>query len=75
MFVDERVELRGPLVGRAGDTHGELVWQDTLTWIGAPQLRLDPDRPVPLIVFPPPGITRAARSRSAEFRLVARSIA
>lgn len=44
---------------RAGDTHGELVWQDALTWIGAPQLRIDPDRPVPLILFPPPGITRA----------------
>ncbi|MDV9200132.1 LysR substrate-binding domain-containing protein, partial [Streptomyces sp. Wh19] len=44
---------------RAGDTHGELVWQDALTWIGAPQLRIDPDGPVPLILFPPPGITRA----------------
>ncbi|MEU6705476.1 LysR substrate-binding domain-containing protein [Streptomyces wuyuanensis] len=44
---------------RTGGTHGELVWQDALTWIGAPRLRLDPDRPVPLIVFPPPGITRA----------------
>ncbi|MEU2458872.1 LysR substrate-binding domain-containing protein [[Kitasatospora] papulosa] len=44
---------------RAGDTHGELVWRDTLTWIGAPQLRIDPDRPLPLIAFPPPGITRA----------------
>ncbi|MGW7364205.1 LysR substrate-binding domain-containing protein [Streptomyces sp. NPDC054841] len=44
---------------RVGGTHGELVWQDALTWIGAPRLRLDPDRPVPLIVFPPPGITRA----------------
>ncbi|MFC8593715.1 LysR substrate-binding domain-containing protein [Streptomyces atroolivaceus] len=44
---------------RAGDTHGELVWQDTLTWIGAPQLRIDPERPLPLIAFPPPGITRA----------------
>ena len=44
---------------RTGDTHGELVWQDTLSWIGAPQLRLDPALPVPLIVFPPPGITRA----------------
>ncbi|MER6995637.1 LysR substrate-binding domain-containing protein [Streptomyces sp. NPDC000410] len=42
-----------------GGTHGQLVWQSTLTWIGAPQLRLDPERPVPLIVFPPPGITRA----------------
>ncbi|MEV6397979.1 LysR substrate-binding domain-containing protein [Streptomyces sp. NPDC051907] len=44
---------------RTGDTHGELVWQDALTWIGAPRLRLEADRPVPLIVFPPPGITRA----------------
>ncbi|MEL5957775.1 LysR substrate-binding domain-containing protein [Streptomyces sp. CLV115] len=44
---------------RAGDTHGELVWQDALTWIGAPQLRIDPDGPVPLVLFPPPGITRA----------------
>lgn len=44
---------------RTGDTHGELVWQDALDWIGAPQLRIDPERPVPLIVFPPPGITRA----------------
>ncbi|MET8328616.1 LysR substrate-binding domain-containing protein [Streptomyces sp. NPDC005181] len=44
---------------RAGDTHGELVWQDALTWIGAPNVRVDPDRPVPLVLFPPPGITRA----------------
>ncbi|WP_413754545.1 LysR substrate-binding domain-containing protein [Streptomyces sp. R-74717] len=44
---------------RVGDTHGELVWQDALTWIGSPQLRIDLDRPVPLILFPPPGITRA----------------
>ncbi|MGW2260637.1 LysR family transcriptional regulator [Streptomyces sp. NPDC004749] len=44
---------------RGGDTHGELVWRSALTWIGAPRLRLDPDRPVPLIVYPPPGITRA----------------
>lgn len=44
---------------RSGDTHGELVRQDTLVWIGTPRLRIDPDRPVPLILFPPPGITRA----------------
>ncbi|GAA0628334.1 LysR substrate-binding domain-containing protein [Streptomyces crystallinus] len=44
---------------RPGDTHGERVWQDALCWIGAPGLRLDPGRPVPLILFPPPGITRA----------------
>ncbi|MGN5637242.1 LysR substrate-binding domain-containing protein [Streptomyces sp. AC154] len=44
---------------RSGDTHGELVRQDALTWIGAPELRIDPDRPVPLVLFPPPAITRA----------------
>ncbi|MFB6819022.1 LysR family transcriptional regulator [Streptomyces sp. NPDC056347] len=44
---------------RVDDTHGELVWRDTLAWIGAPRLRIDPDRPVPLVLFPPPGITRA----------------
>ncbi|MET8171251.1 LysR substrate-binding domain-containing protein [Streptomyces clavifer] len=44
---------------RSGDTHGELVWRDTLVWIGAPRLRIAPGRPLPLIVFPPPGLTRA----------------
>ncbi|WP_037908145.1 LysR substrate-binding domain-containing protein [Actinacidiphila yeochonensis] len=41
------------------DGPGQLVWRDRLVWIGSERLRLDPDRPVPLIAFPPPGITRA----------------
>ncbi|MFD3660437.1 LysR substrate-binding domain-containing protein [Streptomyces sp. NPDC058659] len=41
------------------ESEGRLVWQDSLVWIGAPGLRVEPDRPVPLILFPPPGITRA----------------
>jgi DNA-binding transcriptional LysR family regulator len=44
---------------RPPDPRGELVRHDRLVWIGAERLRLDPDRPVPLIVYPPPGITRA----------------
>ncbi|MFF9199042.1 LysR substrate-binding domain-containing protein [Streptomyces sp. NPDC014779] len=59
----DRTEPGGGPAGRPGvraEPGGEeLVWQDVLVWIGAPRLRLDPDRPVPLIVFPPPGITRA----------------
>jgi DNA-binding transcriptional LysR family regulator len=43
--------------GRRGP--GVLVWRDELVWIGAERLRLDPGRPLPLIAFPPPGITRA----------------
>ncbi|MET9467153.1 LysR substrate-binding domain-containing protein [Streptomyces sp. NPDC006544] len=42
-----------------GDERGRLVWRDRMVWIGAEGLRVDPDRPVPLILFPPPGITRA----------------
>lgn len=51
---------------RAEESGGELVWRDSLIWIGAPRLRLDPDRPVPLIVFPPPGITRARALEALE---------
>ncbi|MFD7322980.1 LysR substrate-binding domain-containing protein [Streptomyces sp. NPDC059875] len=50
----------------AEESGGELVWQDSLIWIGSPQLRLDPERPVPLIVFPPPGITRARALEALE---------
>ncbi|GHJ41451.1 LysR substrate-binding domain-containing protein [Streptomyces sp. TS71-3] len=45
---------------------GETVWHDRLVWIGAERLRLDPDRPVPLIVYPPPGITRARALEALE---------
>ncbi|MFE9611031.1 LysR substrate-binding domain-containing protein [Streptomyces sp. NPDC006012] len=51
---------------RPDDPRGELVWHDELVWIGAERLRLDPDRPVPLIVFPPPGITRAQALEALE---------
>jgi DNA-binding transcriptional LysR family regulator len=51
---------------RPGDPRGELVRHDKLVWIGAERLRLDPDRPVPLIVYPPPGITRARALQALE---------
>ena len=44
-----------------GGSRGRLVRRDRLVWIGAPDFRPDPDpaRPLPLIVFPPPSLTRA----------------
>ncbi|MFJ8357891.1 LysR substrate-binding domain-containing protein [Streptomyces sp. NPDC093984] len=51
---------------RPEDSRGELVRHDKLVWIGAERLRLDPDRPVPLIVYPPPGITRARALQALE---------
>ncbi|MEV0255691.1 LysR substrate-binding domain-containing protein [Streptomyces sp. NPDC050732] len=53
---------------RPEDPRGELVWRDDLVWIGAERLRLDPERPVPLIVYPPPGITRALAFEALERR-------
>jgi DNA-binding transcriptional LysR family regulator len=48
------------LAKRSGpDGAGQLVWRDKLVWIGSERFRVDPHRPVPLIAFPPPGITRA----------------
>src|SRR3954447_22984290 len=51
---------------RPEDPRGELVWHDRLVWIGAERLRPDADRPVPLIVYPPPGITRALALEALE---------
>lgn len=41
------------------EPHGRLVWRDRLVWIGSERLRLDAHRPLPLVVFPPPAVTRA----------------
>lgn len=63
---------------RPEDPRGELVWHDRLVWIGAERLRPDVDRPVPLIVYPPPGITRtlaleALERQGREWRIVCTS--
>ncbi|MFY4720680.1 LysR substrate-binding domain-containing protein [Streptomyces sp. LaBMicrA B280] len=51
---------------RPEDPRGALVWRDDLVWIGAERLRLDAGRPVPLIVYPPPGVTRARALEALE---------
>ncbi|MFF8424158.1 LysR substrate-binding domain-containing protein [Streptomyces sp. NPDC016566] len=51
---------------RPQDPRGELVWRDDLVWIGSEHVRLEPDRPLPLIVYPPPGITRARALEALE---------
>ncbi len=42
-----------------GDERGRLVWRDPLVWVGAPGTVVDPAQPVPLILYPPPSVTRA----------------
>jgi DNA-binding transcriptional LysR family regulator len=41
-----------------GDDRGRLVWRDALVWAGAPGATIDPGQPVPLILHPPPSVTR-----------------
>ncbi len=45
---------------RPGDTSGVTVWQERLVWLASPEMRLDPEQPVPLVLFPGASITRKA---------------
>jgi DNA-binding transcriptional LysR family regulator len=45
---------------RAGDGRGRMVWHEEMIWIGAPDWRRDPGRPLPLVLYPPRSITREA---------------
>ncbi len=49
-----------------GDDRGRLVWRDRLVWVGAPGVAADPQQPVPLILYPPPSITRDHMLRTLE---------
>jgi DNA-binding transcriptional LysR family regulator len=43
---------------RRGDERGRVVWRDRLIWAASTGYRLDASVPVPLILYPPPSITR-----------------
>ncbi len=44
---------------RFGDARGQVAWREQLVWIGRPGIRPDPNLPLPLLLYPPPSITRA----------------
>jgi DNA-binding transcriptional LysR family regulator len=50
----------------AADDRGQLVWRDRLVWIGTSATHIDVAAPVPLILYNPPSITRAAALRALE---------
>ena len=43
-----------------GETRGELVWRDEIAWVGATSTIPDSGRQLPLILYPPPSMTRSA---------------
>jgi DNA-binding transcriptional LysR family regulator len=42
----------------SGEERGQLVKRDRLVWVGTPSTRLDLTRPLPLVVYPAPSISR-----------------
>ena len=44
---------------RPGEDRGQLVRREKLVWLGSETALADPDRPLPLILYPPPSISRA----------------
>jgi DNA-binding transcriptional LysR family regulator len=51
---------------KSGETHGTLVSRDTMAWIAAPGVTVEPGEPVPLIVCPEPSISRELAIRALE---------
>lgn len=41
-----------------GEGRGRFAWREAARWIGRPGHRLDPGEPVPLLLYPPPSVTR-----------------
>jgi DNA-binding transcriptional LysR family regulator len=44
---------------RPGEDRGQLVRREKLVWLGSDPALADPERPLPLILYPPPSISRA----------------
>lgn len=50
----------------AGATNGRLVRRDRLVWAGVPGTRLPDDRPIPLVVYQAPSISRSLGVQALE---------
>lgn len=44
---------------KAGDRRGTVAWREPIRWASRPDFRVDPDGPLPLLLYPPPSVTRA----------------
>ena len=49
-----------------GETRGEVVWRDEIVWVGAGPYERKANAALPLILYPPPSITRSMALRRAE---------
>ena len=47
-----------------GDQRGQLVKRDRLVWVGTPSTKIDFSRPLPLVLYPAPSISRTEIHRA-----------
>jgi DNA-binding transcriptional LysR family regulator len=43
---------------REGDRRGTVAWEEPIVWSAHPDFRIDPEAPLPLLLYPPPSVTR-----------------
>ncbi|MFT3966213.1 MAG: LysR substrate-binding domain-containing protein [Sphingobium sp.] len=43
---------------RPSDARGIVAWREPVAWVGSGDIRLDPAEPLPLLLYPPPSVTR-----------------
>lgn len=44
---------------RSGDPRGVTAWREQVAWVARPDYPLDPTVPLPLLLYPPPSVTRS----------------
>jgi DNA-binding transcriptional LysR family regulator len=49
-----------------GNPRGTIVWEEPLAWAAHPEFRVDPKAPLPLLLYPPPSVTRACALETLE---------
>ena len=59
--LDLVLAKRGP-----GKDRGRLMRREKLVWVGSDPALTEPDRPLPLILYPPPSISRATGLETLE---------
>jgi DNA-binding transcriptional LysR family regulator len=50
----------------SGEERGQMVRRDDLVWVGTPATRLDLSRPLPLVVYPAPSLSRTEMQRALD---------
>jgi len=50
-----------------GSPRGTVAWEEPLAWAAHPEFRADPKAPLPLLLYPPPSITRACAIETLEY--------